>query len=258
MKICRIAPHYFEEPPISGTKGSGTVFFSGCSLDCEFCQNHEISKASVGRTYTPEELAEEFKKLEESGVHNINLVTPTHFSDKIRTALDLYRPHIPIVYNTSGYELPSVVRELLPYVDIFLYDVKYASDDLAKKYSRCDDYVAFNRAALAVAVENKPIVMEGDLMKQGVIVRHLVLPENVDNTLQVIDYYAEHLQHDAYLSVMAQFIPAYRSSLKRTLSPLEYKIVLNKLFKYDFDKCFIQDLSSASDEYVPTFYTGED
>ena len=258
MKICRIAPHYFEEPPISGTKGSGTVFFSGCSLDCEFCQNYAISKVSVGHTYTPEMLADAFKQLEESGVHNINLVTPTHFSDKIRAALDLYRPKIPIVYNTSGYELPSIIRELVPYVDIFLYDMKYATDDLAKKYSRCADYVAYNRASLAIAVENKPVVMEDDLMKQGVIVRHLVLPEHVNNTLQVIEYYAEHLQKDAFLSVMAQFIPAYKSTLTRTLTPLEYKIVLNKLLKYDFDKCFIQDLSSASDEYVPSFYTGDD
>ena len=255
MKICRIAPHYYEEPPISGSNGSGTVFFSGCSLDCEFCQNHKISKSYVGKTYSPIELAEELKKIEQSGVHNINFVTPTHFSDKIVETLEIYRPKIPIVYNTSGYELPSVIEKLLPYVDIFLTDMKYSSDDVAKKYSRVNDYVKLNRLSTDVMVKNKPLVFEGDLMKQGVIVRHLVLPTELQNTFGVIDYYAEKYLDTAYLSVMAQFIPEYRSSIKRTLTPLEYKIVLNRLLKANVEKCFIQELSSATTKFVPDFLT---
>ena len=255
MKICRIAPHFYEEPPISGSNGSGTVFFSGCSLDCEFCQNHKISKSYVGKTYSPIELAEELKKLEESGVHNINFVTPTHFSDKIVETLEIYRPKIPIVYNTSGYELPSVIEKLLPYVDIFLTDMKYSSDDVAKKYSRVNDYVKFNRLSTDVMVKNKPLAFEGDLMKQGVIVRHLVLPTELQNTFGVIDYYAENYLDTAYLSVMSQFIPEYRSSITRTLTPLEYKIVLNRLLKSNVEKCFIQELSSATTEFVPDFLT---
>lgn len=258
MKVCRIAPHFFEEPPISGTNGSGTVFFSGCSLACEFCQNHEISKSYVGKTMTPAELAAEIKKLEESGVHNINFVTPTHFSDKIRQALDIYRPSIPIVYNTSGYELESVVKELLPYVDIFLTDMKYSSDDAALKYSKRANYVEHCKKSLDVMVKNKPLIFDGDLMIQGVIVRHLVLPENLENTFGVIDYFAENYKDKAYLSVMSQFVPAYKSTLNRVLSPLEYKIVLKKLFSSGIDNCFVQELSSAKTEYIPEFYTEPD
>lgn len=257
MRICRIAPHFYEEPPISGTKGSGTIFFGGCSLDCEFCQNYKISKSYAGIPYSPEKLADELKKLEESGVHNVNFVTPTHFSDKIRLALDIYRPKIPIVYNTSGYELPSVITELLPYVDIFLTDMKYSSDDVAKKYSRCSDYVGFCKESTDIMIKNKPLVFDGDLMKQGVIVRHLVIPGELKNTFGVIDYFTRY-KGKAYLSVMSQFTPEYRSSIKRRLTPLEYKIVLRKIIESSIDECFVQELSSASEEYIPEFNTGNE
>ena len=253
MKICRIAPHFYEEPPISGKKGSGTIFFSGCSLDCEFCQNYEISKKSVGKTYTPAMLADAMRSLEKTGVHNINLVTPTHFSDKIKQALDLYRPAIPIVYNTSGYELPDVVRSLLPYVDIFLVDLKYSDNVLAEKYSNARNYVENCLSSIDVMVDNKPLVFEGEFMKQGVIVRHLVLPGETENTLKVIETFKERYLDRAYLSVMSQFVPEYHSSIHRTLSPLEYKIVLRRLFNLGSDKCFVQELSSASSEFIPPF-----
>ena len=257
MRICRIAPHFYEEPPISGTKGSGTIFFGGCSLDCEFCQNYKISKSYAGIPYSPEKLADELKKLEESGVHNVNFVTPTHFSDKIRLALDIYRPKIPIIYNTSGYELPSLITELLPYVDIFLTDMKYSSDDVSKKYSCCSDYVGFCKESTDIMIKNKPLVFDGDLMKQGVIVRHLVLPGELKNTFGVIDYFTRY-KGKAYLSVMSQFTPEYRSSIKRGLTPLEYKIVLRKIIESGIDECFVQELSSASEEYIPEFNTGNE
>jgi putative pyruvate formate lyase activating enzyme len=255
MRICRIAPHFYEEPPISGTKGSGTVFFSGCGMDCEFCQNHEISKHAVGKIYSPEALSEELKKLEDSGVHNINFVTPTHFSHKIRETLDIYRPKIPIVYNTSGYELPEITREMLPYVDIFLVDMKYGDNKTAAKYSKTSDYVENCTASMKIMIENKPLFYDGNLLKQGVIVRNLVLPENLENSFEVINYFAEHYKDSAILSVMSQFVPMYKSTIKRTLKPLEYKLIINKIIEKGIDNCFIQELSSASGTYVPAFDT---
>ena len=253
MKICRIAPHFFEEPPISGTNGSGTIFFSGCSLDCEFCQNYSISKHSVGKIYSPEMLAEKISELESNGVHNINFVTPTHFSDKIIETLKLYRPKIPVVYNTSGYELPHVIEKLLPFIDVFLFDMKYGNDVVAKKYSKCPDYTEYCKASLKLAIENKPLLYDNNLLKQGVIVRHLVLPGELSNTFEVIDYFADNFLGSACLSVMSQFVPVYKSTINRTLKPLEYKLVINKIIERNIEDCFIQELSSANESYIPEF-----
>lgn len=253
MRICRIAPHFFEEPPISGTYGSGTIFFSGCSLDCEFCQNYSISKQNVGKVFSPEMLAEKIYELESSGVHNVNFVTPTHFSDKIIETLKLYRPKIPVVYNTSGYELPHSIAKLLPFVDVFLFDMKYGNDLTAKKYSKCSDYTKHCKASLKLAIESKPLIIENNLLKQGVIVRHLVLPGELHNTFEVIDYFADNFLGSAYLSVMSQFVPIYKSSITRTLKPLEYKLVIKKLIDRNIEDCFIQDLSSAKESYIPEF-----
>lgn len=253
MRVCRIAPHYYEEPIISGTNGSGTVFFSGCSMDCVFCQNHEISKRKVGRPYTPRQMADEFKKLEESGVHNINLVTPTHFSHKIREALDIYRPSIPIVYNTSGYEKPEIIEEMNAYVDVYLTDMKYCDNETAMRYSGRKNYFDYCKKSCDVMIESKPLIEKDGLLKQGVIVRHLILPTEINNTLGVIRTFMADYMDKAYLSVMSQFIPSYNSPIKRTLKPVEVKIVLNELYKYDTDKCFVQELSSASDDFVPKF-----
>ena len=253
MRICRIAPHYYEEPIISGDKGSGTIFFSGCSLDCLFCQNHEISKKSVGKVFSPEDLADAMKKMESSGVHNINLVTPTHFSHRIIEALKIYRPNIPIVYNTSGYERPEIIQALLPYVDIFLTDVKYAHNELAAKYSGVDNYVDYCLPSTDVMVDNKPIIIRDGLMMQGVIVRHLVLPTELNNTFDVIDLFADRWKDRAYFSLMGQFFPTYHSPISRTLKPVEYKLCCNRIMERGIDNCFVQELSSASESYVPDF-----
>lgn len=253
MRICRIAPHFYEEPPISGTLGSGTVFFSGCSLDCEFCQNFQISKSNVGKIYTPEQLALEIKLLENSGVHNINFVTPTHFSHKIRETLNIYRPQIPIVYNTSGYELPSIINEMNDYVDIYLVDMKYSNNQIAKKYSKINSYCDYCKQSIDLMVKNKPLIYDKNgLLKQGVIIRHLVLPENIDNTFGVIDFYKNYKQ-SALLSVMAQFVPTYKSSIKRILKPIEYKMIINYLIKNEINNCYIQELDSADVNYIPPF-----
>ena len=255
MKICRIAPHYYEEPEISGDNGSGTVFFSGCSLDCEFCQNYRISKNYVGKRYSPAELAEEIKKLEQAGVHNINFVTPTHFSDKIRQTLDIYRPRIPIVYNTSGYELPEVIEKMNDYVDIYLTDFKYSDNETAFRFSKIKNYFDYCMESTELMIKSKPAVYENGLMKQGVIIRHLVLPGQLDNTFAFIDLYKKNFFGRAKLSVMSQFVPFYRSTIKRSLKPLENKLVENYLLKNGIDDCYVQELSSASDTFVPDFIT---
>ena len=256
MRVCRIAPHHYEEPPISGTQGSGTIFFSGCSLDCEFCQNYKISKQPVGKTYSPFELSEEIKKLESLGVHNVNFVTPTHFSDLIIETLDIYRPSIPIVYNTSGYELPRIIEKLNNYVDVYLVDMKYSDNEIAKKFSNVNNYVDFCKNSIEVMVKNKPLLYdENGLLKQGVIIRHLVLPDNLKNTYGVIDFFADNYKDKALFSVMSQFVPMYNSSITRTLKPIEYKLVTNYILKRDIEDCFIQELSSAVDTYTPDFDT---
>lgn len=254
MRICRIAPHYYEEPVVSGERGSGTIFFSGCSLDCLFCQNHEISKKKVGKPFTPEELAEAILTLEQSGVHNINFVTPTHFSHRIVETLKLYKPKIPIVYNTSGYERPEIVKSVLPYVDIFLTDYKYARNELAENYSQRRDYCDYCLPSTDIMIANKPLRYDDKgMLQQGVIVRHLMLPTEVDNTLEVIDLFANRWKSKAIFSLMSQFFPTYRSPINRTLKPVEYKLAINRLLERSVENCFIQELSSAQEKYVPLF-----
>lgn len=253
MRICRIGKHFFEEPPISGNLGSGTVFFSGCTLDCEFCQNYQISKNKVGKVYTPYELAKAIKDLEQEGVHNINFVTPTHFSHKIKETLDIYRPKIPIVYNTSGYENVETIKEMNDYVDIYLPDLKYGDEASALKYSKRKNYVKIAVDAIEEMVKAKPIIMENGIMKQGVIIRHLVLPQNLENSIEVIKLYAEKFIGRAYLSIMSQFVPCYKSTILRTLKPLEYKIILSYLEKYQISDGYVQDLSSAKTDFIPDF-----
>ncbi|HKL73372.1 MAG TPA: radical SAM protein [Clostridia bacterium] len=253
MRISRIGKHFYEEPPISGNKGSGTIFFSGCTLDCEFCQNYEISKSKVGKVYTPYELAKAIKELENEGVHNINFVTPTHFSHKIRETLDIYPPNIPIVYNTSGYENVQIIKEMNAYVDIYLPDFKYADNSLALKYSKRKDYLKYCMEAISEMVKAKPIIMENGIMRQGVIVRHLVLPNNLENSKEVIRLFAENFNGYAILSIMSQFTPCYKSTILRTLKPIEYKIILSHLEKHQISDGYIQDLSSANTKFIPDF-----
>ena len=253
MRIARIAPHFYEEPVISGTRGSGTVFFCGCGMGCKFCQNYEISRGEGGKAFTPTELAEEIKKLAESGVHNINFVTPTHFADKISDTLNIFRPTVPIVYNTSGYEKAEIIDYLNSYVDIYLTDFKYADNAVGKKYSNVSDYADRCVEATDKMVSAKPIIMQDGMLKQGVIVRHLVLPGELDNTLKTIALFAERWKGRAILSLMSQFFPTPDSPIRRKLKPVEYKIAVNKALELVIDDCFIQELSSADIGYVPDF-----
>lgn len=246
--------HRWEEPIISGTNGSGTIFFSGCNLKCNYCQNYDVSHRGKGYDISEYELAECFKSLESEGAHNINLVTPNHYVENIIHALDIYRPNIPICYNTSGYDSIDTVKRLIPYVDIFLTDFKYGISALARELSGAEDYVDVASEAVKLMRVAKPDVIEGGLMKQGIIIRHLVLPDELGNSVKVIDWFAENLPLETIISLMNQYTPNVgKSRLNRRVKPLEYKILCERLLKAGFENAYIQDSGSSSVEFIPQF-----
>ncbi len=256
-KIARAALHFWEEPIISGDKGSGTIFFSGCTLKCVYCQNFEISRG-FGKEISINRLVEIMKELEGKGANNINLVTPTHFVDQIIKALDIYRPNVPIIYNTSGYEKIEILKKLEGYIDIYLPDLKYSDNNLSQKYSKVDDYFEKATKAISEMKRQQPIdVIEKGLMKKGVVVRHLVLPNAIQNTLGVLEWITNNLNKDSYISLMGQFIPYGEAKniteLNRKIKPVEYKLAINKLLEKGFNNSFIQDIESASEDYIPSF-----
>lgn len=257
IKIARAALHFWEEPIISGDKGSGTIFFSGCTLKCVYCQNFEISRG-FGKEISVDRLVEIMKELEEKGANNINLVTPTHFVNQIIKALEIYRPNIPIVYNTSGYEKIETLKKLEGYVDVYLPDLKYSDNNLSQKYSKVSDYFEVaTKAILEMKRQQPKDVIENGLMKKGVIVRHLVLPNAIQNTLGVLQWITNNLDKDSYISLMGQFIPYGEAKdiaeLNRKIKPVEYKLAINKLLEKDFNNSFIQDIESASEDFIPSF-----
>lgn len=257
-KIARIAPHHWEEPCISGTKGSGTVFFSGCTLKCVFCQNYEISALNKGREITPYELSEQYKRLEQLGVHNINLVSACHFIPAILESFDIYKPNIPIVYNSGGYEKVETLKLLEGVVDIYLPDFKYSDDTLAKEYSFAPDYV--NIASLAIDEMVKqvgtPVFDEDGIMKKGVIVRHLILPNHTKNSIGVLEILKERYDEKILVSLMGQYIPHGKAmdfeKLSRKITKREYKKVSDKLIELELEG-FMQELTSADEKYIPTW-----
>lgn len=261
-KISKVMLHYFEEPPISGTNGSGAIFFSSCNLKCIYCQNYEISTECDGKEVTIKTLVSLFKQLENAGAHNINLVTPTHYTNQIIEALDIYKPKIPIVWNTSGYETPETIKQLKNYVDIFLTDLKYYSGNLSKRLSLAPDYFQFCSKAILQMRENQPNdIFENGLMKKGLIIRHLCLPNQTKDSEKVIDWIYENLGNKTYLSLMSQYVPMAKAKetndINRKIKPIEYKILVNKLNKLGFPNVFLQDFSSADSVYTPDFKTNE-
>lgn len=264
IRIANYQLHFWEEPVISGKNGSGTVFFSGCVLKCVFCQNYEISAQNKGYVITPQRLGEIFLSLQEKGANNINLVNPTHFVPQILQALDLVKSElkIPVVYNCGGYERVETLEMLKGYVDIFLPDVKYFSGEISKKYSKAEDYFENSIKAVKKMVElvGKPVIQDG-LMKQGVIVRHLVLPNCRKDSIQVVKALGENFSKDEILiSLMSQYVPMYKAleikELNRRVSTFEYESVLAECEKYGWDG-FLQEKSSASDIYVPPFWDSD-
>lgn len=263
--VARVAPHYGEEPCISGTKGSGTVFFSGCTMRCVYCQNYEISNENGGRTITPERLAECYKELEDKGVHNINLVTADHFAHAVVKSLEIYKPRIPIVYNCSGYTSPKTLSMLDGLVDIYLPDFKYADDFLAVKYSSAPNYV--NTAVAAIHEMTFQVGLpqfdDDGIMKKGVIVRHLILPAHTKNSLEVLDIVKRRFGDQVLLSLMCQYIPMGKvsdrefSRINRKITRREYDKVKLEMMRLGIDG-FTQELSSADESYVPEWILKDD
>lgn len=254
--VARVAPHFGEEPCISGTKGSGTVFFSGCTLKCVFCQNYEISDGHKGRAVTPKELADCYKRLESSGVHNINLVTADHYVTAVAESLDIYKPSVPVVYNCSGYTSPKTLSILDGLVDIYLPDFKYSDDALAIKYSSAPNYVNTASAAIKEMIfqVGTPVFDSDGMMKKGVIVRHLILPSHTKNSLGVLDIIKRSYDKQVLVSLMCQYVPVNKAhdfpKINRTITRREYDKVKSSLFALGLDG-FTQDLTSASTDFIP-------
>ncbi len=254
--VARVAPHFGEEPCISGTKGSGAVFFSGCTLKCVFCQNYEISAENKGRTITPQQLADCYRQLEAQGVHNINLVTADHFTHMVVKSLELYKPSIPIVFNCSGYTSPKTLSMLDGLVDIYIPDFKYSDDSLAIKYSSAPDYVCTAISAIKEMIfqTGLPRFDSDSIMTKGVIVRHLILPSHTKNSIGVLDIIKHNFGRQVMVSLMCQYIPHGKAEnypkLNRTITRREYEKVKQELFNLGLDG-FTQDLSSADEKYIP-------
>lgn len=254
--VARVAPHFGEEPCISGTKGSGTVFFSGCTLKCVYCQNYEISDGHKGRAVTPKELADCYKRLEQQGVHNINLVTADHYVNAVAESLDIYKPSVPVVYNCSGYTSPKTLSILDGLVDIYLPDFKYSDDALAIKYSSAPNYVNTASAAIKEMIfqVGTPVIDEDGMMKKGVIVRHLILPSHTKNSLGVLDIIKRSYDKQVLVSLMCQYVPVNKAhdfpKINRTITRREYDKVKSELYALGLDG-FTQDLTSASTDFIP-------
>ena len=256
LRVARAALHFWEEPVISGTKGSGTVFFSGCNLRCVYCQNHDISAGGFGKEITPERLREIFDDLVSRGAHNINLVTPTHFVPWILPALTPKLP-VPVVYNCGGYERVETLRLLENLVDIYLPDLKYADGEIAGKFSEAPDYFpATTDAILEMYRQVGNYVIEDGLMKKGVIIRHLVLPGQLENTKRCIDWVARTFQPGQVLfSLMSQYTPQPNAEgvLARHVTSGEYRAAVEYMANCGIVDGFTQQRTSAKEEYTPPF-----
>lgn len=257
--VARAALHFWEEPCISGKRGSGTVFFTGCSLKCVFCQNYQIStQREIGKSISVEELAELFDRLAAQGAHNINLVNPTHFALPIAQALRMRKSTIPVVYNSGGYEKLETLRMLDGLIDIYLPDFKYIDNEIAQKYSGAVNYMESAQAAvLEMARQTGPAQFDGDgMMTRGTIVRHLILPGNTRNSIAALDWLGVNLPKGVMVSLMAQYIPCGKAAdfpeIDRRITRREYEKVQEHLFRLNLDG-FVQERKSASQSFIPPF-----
>lgn len=265
IKVARAALHFWEEPCISGTRGSGAVFFTGCSLHCVYCQNQEIARGIKGKEITGERLTEIFLELQEKGAHNINLVTAGHFLPQIIRSLEEAKRQglsIPIVYNSSGYETVESLKRLEGLVDIYLPDFKYWNPNLAQKYSHAYDYPEVAKLAIAEMVRQQPeavFAVEGEeeLMKKGVIVRQLLLPTYVEDAKQIVKYLYTCYGDAIYLSLMSQFTPlshvAAYEELNRKVSKEEYDAYVDYAIALGVEQGFIQEEDVAEESFIPAF-----
>lgn len=254
IKIAKYYLHPFEEPPVSFINGSGCIFFCGCSLKCSFCQNFELSRNTRGKEISVKQLADIFKELEDMGAENINLVNPTHYLNDIMGAIELYRPKIPIVYNTHGYETQEALRLAESFVDIWLTDLKFTDNALAKRYTARGDYADYSLPAVKFMAQ-KPLKMREDgKMLSGCIVRHLILPLAAHDSINVVNFVAG-LPKSVYFSLMSQYTPygdiADFKELNRKITKREYERVVSALQSAGLENVFLQEYSSANEKYIP-------
>lgn len=262
VRIAKVCLHEWEEPCISGTKGSGTVFFSNCNLRCVFCQNHRISEESCGKDVSIERLAEIFLEQQDRGAHNINLVTPTHYVPQIIEAVKMAKQkglRLPILYNTNSYENVETIRSLDGIVDVYLADLKYYSDACALKYSGAKEY--FNHASKAIEEMFKqvgtPVFDSKSIMQRGLIVRHLMLPGVLFDTKKVMDYLLETFGDDIYVSIMNQYTPMHKAAqypeIDKRVNKRHYESIVQYCLDSGMHNAFIQDPGTATEDYVPDF-----
>lgn len=262
LVVARASLHMWEEPCISGTNGSGTVFFSGCTLGCVYCQNYSISKGKSGKEITVERLAEIFLELQSKGAHNINLVTPTHFVPQIIDALDTSRNkglHIPIVYNSSGYEKVETIKMLDGHISIYLPDLKYMDKSIAKKYSNCEDYFKHASKAIEEMVKQTGEIKfdENGMAVKGVIVRHMTLPGYLEDSKNIIRYLHETFEDKIYMSIMNQYTPVPNVTkypeINRKIRNDEYDELVDYAVSIGVENGFIQEGETALESFIPDF-----
>ena len=257
LRIAKYYLHPFEEPCISFDKGSGTIFFSGCNLRCAFCQNYEVSRAKRGKAITPAQLADIFKELEDMGADNVSLVTPSHLTPYLVQALEIYKPNIPLVYNTSSYEKVETLRRIDPYVDIYLPDMKFYSPALSKRYLGKENYFEVASEAIEFMANSKPLRMRNDgKMLSGCIVRHLVMPLCTSDSKALIKWFNAYLPPSSYLSLMSQYTPfgdiEGMKELSRPITAREYSAVLETALELGLgNRLFAQERDSSGKRYIP-------
>ena len=262
VRVARAALHYWEEPCMSGESGSGTVFFSGCTMRCVFCQNKEISRSEVGKEITIERLAEIYLELAAKGANNINLVTPMHYAPQITAALDIARKNgltLPIVWNTGGWERRESIAAVRDYADIWLSDFKYFDSSLGESLSKAPNYFSVAAAALDQMVKQtcEPVFDENDMMRRGVIVRHLMLPGHLDDTKNVLRFLYENYGDSIWISLMNQYTPMCSDprfpELSRTVSDEEYNEAIDFACELGIENAFVQEGGTVGESFIPPF-----
>jgi putative pyruvate formate lyase activating enzyme len=256
--LARADIHNWEEPCISGERGTGAIFFSGCSLKCCFCQNYPISHENKGEEITIDRLVEIMKELETKGVHTIDFVNPTHFSHILIDALNKYKPSVPVVYNSSGYDSVETLKQLEGLVDVYLPDLKYFSSEKSQKYAKCPDYFEMtSKAILEMYRQQSKNEFKDGIIQKGLIIRHLVLPANVDESKNLLLWIKENLPDDTYISLMSQYTPYGNISefkeLNRRLTTAEYNKVVDCFLDLGLQNGFMQEKSSSQTKYIPDF-----
>lgn len=252
IRIAKIIEHFqWEEPCLAGPNGTLAIFFSGCNLACDYCQNHEISRGGVGKLYSPDEFADLINRLQETH-DSIDLVTPTHFSAQLESAFSKIHKKVPVIWNTNSYETVENIKKVSNFVDIFLADLKYADDEIGQSFSKCNNYFSCALPGVKEMCAQKLDKFSGEQMMQGVILRHLVLPGHTQNSIKVLDIIKDNFSARK-ISIMSQFTPNGKSSLNRKLTPLEYKAVLRHMQTLGLENGYIQDFDSAQDAFVPEF-----